>query len=402
MFIKSWLKNNKKTILFVLLAFILWQIAIAGIIFLGEKYIPTTHQYVYAERRGVINPEWLWNRANFDGMLYLDIAREGYGLYQQAFFPLYPRLIRFLTPYFDGQNLVAGLAVSWVSFALALFFFYKLVRLDWEEKFARRAIIYLLIFPTAFFFSMVYTESLFLFLVLGSFYFARNKVPPQAGSYFARTKRWWLAGIFGAFASATRFVGIFLLPALAVELWQQIQKEKHKNLLRVTCCVLPLFLIPLGLLYYMHFLQLNYQDPLMFIHVQPFFGAGRTGGKIILLYQVFWRYIKMLITVDKLTPTYYVVVLEAATGVGFLFLTIFAYLRRWFPYVTFMALAYTAPTLSGTLSSVPRYVLALFPGFILLALWAEKYRWIKILYPLFAIPLLIISLIFFTRGHWVA
>jgi len=383
-------------------AFVVWQLLIAGIIFFGEKYVPTTHQYTYAEYKGVINPKWLWNRANFDGMHYLDIVRKGYGLHQQAFFPLYPRLIRFLAPYFAGRDLVAGLMISWISFALSLFFFYKLIRLNWEEKFATRAIFYLLIFPTAFFFSMLYTESLFLFLILASFYFARIKVLPEAGSYFARTKKWWLAGIFGAFASATRFVGIFLFPALLIEWWMQYQKKKKITNYQLLITFLPLLLIPLGLLHYMRFLNIYYQDPLMFIHVQPFFGAGRTGGKIILLYQVFWRYLKMLITVEKMTPTYFVCVLEAATGVGFLFLTIFAYLRRWWSYLIFMALAYIAPTLSGTLSSVPRYALVLFPGFILLAIWAEKYKWIRILYPLIAIPLLIISLIFFTRGYWVA
>jgi len=405
-FIKKWCKNNRQILAFIPAAFVIWQLAVAIIIALGVRHFPTTNAYLYGEGgkgRVIINPKWLWSRANFDGIHYLDIARRGYGIYQQAFFPLYPRLIRWLAPYFGGRDLVTGLTISWVSFFLALFFFYKLIRLDWEEKYARRAIVYLLIFPTAFFFSMLYTESLFLFLVLGSFYFARNKVLPEAGSYFARTKRWWLAGIFGAFASATRVVGIFLLPALLVEFWQSEEKLiKSKNVSRIASHLLPLLLIPLGLLYYMRFLQINYQDPLMFIHVQPYFGAGRTAGKIILLYQVFWRYLKMLITVEKFTPTYYVCVLEALTGVAFLLLTIFVYLRRWFSYVTFMALAYIAPTLSGTLLSVPRFVLVLFPGFILLALWAEKYKWIRILYPLIAIPLLIIFLLFFSRGYWVA
>jgi len=95
-------------------------------------------------------------------------------------------------------------------------------------------------------------------------------------------------------------------------------------------------------------------------------------------------------------------VLEFLAGATFLVLTIFAYLRRWFSYVTFMALAYIAPTLTGTLSSIPRYVLVLFPGFILLAIWAEKYRWVRILYPIIAVILLIISTILFTRGFWVA
>jgi hypothetical protein len=110
----------------------------------------------------------------------------------------------------------------------------------------------------------------------------------------------------------------------------------------------------------------------------------------------------MLVTVDFLTPTYYVVFLEAFTGIMFLFLTIFAYLRRWFSYLVFMVFAYLTPTLSGTLSSMPRYVLILFPGFILLSLWAQNYRWLRILYPFFAGLLFILSLLLFSRGYWVA
>ncbi len=93
------------------------------------------------------------------------------------------------------------------------------------------------------------------------------------------------------------------------------------------------------------------------------------------------------------------IITSALIGLTFI---IFTYLKRWYSYLIFMVLAFIAPTLTGTFSSLPRYALVLFPSFILLSLWAEKYRWIKILYPLLAIPLLIFCLILFTRGYWVA
>jgi len=263
-----------------------------------------------------------------------------------------------------------------------LFFFYKLLKLDFSERISKRVLVYLLLFPTAFFFSMIYTEALFFLLIIGSF-------------YFARTKRWWLAGIFGGLASATRLVGIFLFPALLFEWWQQ---KKIKNF----STFIPLLLIPIGLLSYMRFLSVNYGDSLMFIHVQTFFGAGRSADKIILLYQVFWRYFKMLVSVNKESLTYFVVILESLSAVVFLFLGLFVFLRRWYSYLIFMVLAYLTPTFTGTFSSMPRYVLVLFPGFILLSLWAEKYRWLRILYPILAIPLFILCLLLFTRGFWVA
>lgn len=389
-FIKKFWRKNKNLLLFILSVFIIWQVLISGLITLGEQYFPTTFEYLYTEKR-IVNPPWLWSRANFDGIHYLDIARKGYGIYQQAFFPFYPKLIKALTPIFHGQDLVAGLSVSVVSLFFALFIFYKLIRLDYQKSIAKRAVIYLLIFPTAFYFAAVYTESLFLFFVLASF-------------YFARTKHWWLAGIVGMLATCTRLPGIFLFPALAIELWFQagLHQKSQKDWQYFISNLMPLFFIPLGLIGYMSYLSARFQDPLLFVHVQPYFGAGREATKLVLLYQVFYRYLKMLVACEKMTPTYFVVVLELLTGAGFLFLTLFAWLRRWHSYVTFMALAYLTPTLTGTFSSLPRYALALFPGFILLAIWAEKYRWVRILYPLIAISLLIISLLFFTRGYWLA
>jgi hypothetical protein len=388
--IKKWFKKNSQALKFISLAFIIWQVVLILIIFLGGKYFPTSGAYLYTEKNVVLSPSWLWSRANFDGMHYLIIARGGYGLYQQAFFPLYPKLVSLISHLFGGRVLLAGWGLNLVCFYLGLFFFYKLLKIDFSEKTSRRTLIYLLIFPSAFFFSMIYTEALFFLLIIGSF-------------YFTRTKRWWLAGIFGGLASATRLVGIFLLPALAFEWWQQFQNQKNKSRKNDLLKSLPfLLLIPLGLLAYMRFLAVVYHDPLLFIHVQAFFGAGRSAGRVILLYQVFWRYLKMVITVDKGTLTYFVVILEALSAIGFLFLGLFVFLRRWYSYLIFMVLAYLTPTFTGTFLSMPRFVLVLFPGFILLSLWVEKYRWLRILYPVIAIPLFIFCLILFTRGYWVA
>ncbi len=389
-YIRKWWQKNKKLLLFILTVFIIWQVLIGGLIALGEEYFPTTREYLYTEKR-IVNPRWLWSRANFDGIHYLNISRRGYGIYQQVFFPLYPELIKEIRPFFGGRDLVGGLFISFVSLFFALFIFYKLIRLDYQKSVARRAAIYLLIFPTAFYFSVVYAESLFLVLILASF-------------FFARTKHWWLAGIFGLLATSTRLAGVFLFPALLVELWLQsnLSEKSRRNWQYFFSNLMPLLFIPLGLVGYMTYLAAKFQDPLLFIQGQPYFGAGEKATKLVLLYQVFWRYFKMLMTVDKFTSTYFVCLLEFLTGITFFFLIIFAYLRRWFAYVTFMALVYLAPTLTGTFSSLPRYALALFPGFILLAIWAEKYKWLRILYPLIAIPLLIVSLLFFTRGYWLA
>ncbi|MFZ5366038.1 MAG: hypothetical protein ACOZBZ_01975 [Patescibacteria group bacterium] len=408
MFTKKWL-DDKRIILFTLVVFLIWQIALGAVIFLGKNFFPTTGSYLYTEKEVIVNPPIFWSRANFDGIHYLDIARKDYGIYQQAFFPVYPKLIKLISPFLMGRDLLAGLVISWVAFFVAIFLFYKLVRLDFEEKIAKRTILYLLVFPTAFFFSAVYTESLLLILVLGSF-------------YFARIKKWWLAGILGALSSGTRLVGIFLLPALLVEWVQQdefknqiskikiaIQNLKRKNIFGFYNLIFhfsffifylfPILLISSGLLFYMRYLAINYHDPLMFLHVQPAFGAERVADKFILLYQVFWRYLKMVAT-TKADPLYFTVWLEFLTAFGFLGLLVFSYLKKIrLSYLIFAVLAYITPTLTGTFSSMPRYVLVLFPCFIAMAL--AKNKIVQILLFTFYFLLLIISTIFFTRGYWI-
>lgn len=406
--------KNKSIIKWILSVFIIWRLVLVAIVWFGIKLLPLGPGYVLGGgQKAYLEKPLFWAWANFDGVHYLTIAQKGYLQFQQAFFPFYPLLTRSINN-FVHNYLASGLLISHLALIVSLYLLYRLVKMDFNQSIAKRSLIYLLIFPTSFFFGAVYTESIFLAFVLGAFLAARKN-------------KWLLAGVLGALASATRFVGIFLFPALLVAWYLEndvhLSDSKEKIIGRVVRLfsprlssglekkekktkdlgtIAPLFLIFLGLALYMLYLWKTLGDPLYFIHVQPYFGAERTGGKLILPYQVFWRYLRMLVTVEKLTPTYFVVLLESLTGVAFVFLTLFTYLRRWYPYFVFMALAFLTPTLSGTLSSIPRYALMLFPGFILLAIWGEKYQWVRRIYPLISVPLLVVSLWFFSRGFFVS
>lgn len=378
------IKKLSKRIHWSLKWFLTWRLALFLIVFLAVKLISYKSGYLGGEESYYLNNPLSWGWANFDGVHYLLIAKGGYTQYKEAFFPLFPFLVRFLANFVRGRSyLFFGLLVSHLAFGGALVLFYKLLRLDLKTKLAKRTLFYLLIFPTSFYFVSVYTESLFLFLLLASFYAAR--------------KRTWLwAGFFGGLASATRFVGIFLLPALLVEWWQSRKNNESK-----LTDFLSLFLVAVGLLVYMFFLQKRTGDPFYFIHLQGILETGRTGGKIILLYQVFWRYFKMLLT-TKFDVLYFSVWLEFLVSLLFLGLSIWSYFHLRLSYFVFMILAFLTPTLTGTFSSMPRYVLVLFPGFMALAILTEKHQWLKKVYPVFAIILGIISLMLFVRGYWVA
>lgn len=141
-----------------------------------------------------------------DALWFLRIATEGYrpGDGSAAFFPLYPMLIRGVSTVIGGHPLAAALLVSNLSFLWALYVLYSLTASELSEDAARKAVLFICVFPTSFFFLAPYSESLFLLLALTSFWGARNG-------------KWWVAGVAGAGAALTRSMGIMLVPALAVE-----------------------------------------------------------------------------------------------------------------------------------------------------------------------------------------
>src|SRR5262249_46498450 len=100
---------------------------------------------------------------------------------------------------------------------------------------ALRAVLWLSVFPTAYFLHAGYSESLFIALVVSSF-------------YYARTGRWLLASILGGLAPLTRITGWVLFPALVSEYLAQRGFDKKKEMLYVA-------LIPVGVLCY---LMVNY------------------------------------------------------------------------------------------------------------------------------------------------
>lgn len=353
----------------------------------GSLLLPFKDSFPYRET--ILEPyglSVLYSWANFDGVHYLGIAENGYfAEFTQAFFPLYPMLMKIFN-FSIGNFLVSGLLISHVSLCIALWFLLKLIKLDFSDHVAVQTLIFLLLFPTSFYFGAVYNESLFLMVTVLSF-------------YCMRTKRQNWAIVFGALASATRIIGIFLLPALLYEKYQQLHAKSPKQATNIVE-YLPLLGVALGLLSYMLFLQLQYGDALYFVHAQPAFGAQRSADKLILLYQVIYRYLKMIVTVDWSSVLFYTVLQEFISSMVFLGLTIFSFIKVRRSYAIFALLSFILPTLTGTFSSMPRYVLLLFPAFIVLGQIKNK----RIVYGLYAISaiLLALNVLLFTRGYWIA
>lgn len=201
-----------------------------------------------------------WNV--WDSNWYLGIARDGYstavnsvGNANYAFFPLYPALI-WLVSRLTGDDLLSGVLISNACLLIACVYLCKLVALDSAEETALRSIKYLFLFPTAFIFSAVLTESLFLVLIL-------------ACVYYARRGKWHAAGLLGFFTALSRPPGVVVLLPLLYEYWRQPGRK-----LRPEACLL--LLPPLGLAVYACYNFYLTGDPLAFVHIQATWGGQPT------------------------------------------------------------------------------------------------------------------------------
>lgn len=332
-------------------------------------------------------PFFFTNLANFDGVHYLNIARFGYSMYEQAFFPLYPLLIA-LSSGFIGNHLLSGLILSNISLLLGIYLLFLLLKSYFRSENVFWTIIFLLSFPTSFFFGAVYTESLFLFLSIGYLYFLKKGNLPSAF-------------IFGIASSLTRFSGVFLIiPALFIII-------KEGKLAKFSQSIFILLSPLIGLLIYCMYLFKTTGDPLFFYHSLPAFGVNKSDS-IILLPQVMYRYIKIFAS-SMFNFQYFVAILEFVVFSSVFFMLLYYLFKHRDVFkknlvilglTIFSLIQITLPTLTGSLSSIPRYSLFAFSFFIFLSLLNNRY--VKIFVFAMFLVFHVILLGFFSQGYFIS
>ncbi len=178
----------------------------------------------------------------WDAQWFLRISREGYDETSAAFFPLYPALLSLL-----GSSLVWGTLLSLVAAGIGAWLVSEIARPKVGPGGARDTVLILALFPTAFVFTALYSDGLFLMLSAASFLAAERGRP-------------WLAGIAGGLAVATRSMGLALLPALVYLLWPRSRRELWR--------LAPLLLLPAALGLYAVYLEREVGDALAFTDAQ--------------------------------------------------------------------------------------------------------------------------------------
>jgi hypothetical protein len=266
--------------------------------------------------------------------------------------------------------------VSTVALAAAVLLLYRVVAAELGERLARRAVVFLLIFPTAYFLHIGYTESLFLALTCGAFLAARRG-------------RWATAGLAGALAALTRVNGLVLIPALAAEAWSEWRSERRWRMAWAW-----IGLVAVGFGGYLLVNQVVYGHPLAFLEIQrdhwskslawPWDGiagvASRLGGGTA-------EDIAILGVAEL-----------AAIGLG-LAGTVVAALRFRPSWAVWMGGNWLLFVSTAFVLSVPRYVLVMFPLYAWFALLGER-RWLGIAIGAASLGLLLWFSARFAIGVW--
>lgn len=190
-----------------------------------------------------------WDAHWYKGIIlngYTNFSHPG-GQRDVVFLPLFPLAVRAMSV-LTGDIFTAALLVSNLSLALSVVFLYRFVKERFTEALAQKTCALMLVYPFSFYFSGMYTESLFFLGNMGAFYFAHRK-------------QWLVSGLFLAVASATRSVGI--VTTFAVALFYL--SELNWDLKKVRPNMLYLGIGALGLGAYMLFLKLKFGDPFLFM-----------------------------------------------------------------------------------------------------------------------------------------
>jgi hypothetical protein len=323
----------------VIVLFVALRGLLFGFNYVGRSMTQMTNPALCFSRLGPFWDAWI----RYDAGWYWGLVRHGYAIpgdgkwttqSNVVFFPLYPYLIRMATKLVGGTNhWYAGLAISNVATALALFFMLRIARRYVDEDCARRSLVYLLLFPSSFFLSSYYTEGLFLLTVTAAF-----------ASYLK--KRYFLCGVWGYLAAMIRNPGVLLFPSFVLGLlW-----ERRGRLTRADLPALWLLLIPCGLLTFMAILH---HKPLNMVRM-----------------------------------------MDIASGVLFLILPVWLLKKYDKSLVIFALLALLMPMASGTVRSMMRYELVAFPSFFVLAELGANRDVDRVIVSTFAIFLGLLNLAF--------
>jgi len=341
-----------------------------------------------------------WDR--WDAQHYLYLATHGYTATGDArnliaFFPLYPALISAIAATGLPAR-TAALLISNVAGVVAAILLYEIAaapgveraaalaapgvkraavspRQDLRENAAFRAAAFFVVFPTAYFLLVGYTEALFCALAFGAVLAARRQ-------------HWLLAGMLGGLAAAARLTGLALLPFLVLELFYARQA-----LQAIWEAILAPVLIVLGFVTYLVTNLVVLGDAFAFITVQRQHWSHSLSAPWVGFSEAI-RGISWRVPWEKLT----VGGGEAAGGIAAYATTTLSWLRLRPSDAAYATVLTVMMTFLPFWLSIPRYLLGMYPLFLLAGRISR--RWVYLAMVAASFVGLVVFGLAFGRGYW--
>jgi hypothetical protein len=339
----------------------------------------------------------LYSWLRFDVKSFLNISYFGYRHTPDvAFFPLWPltqHLVGLLLGnFFPNSFYIAGFLLANIFFYFALVLFYCLLAEDFDPELARKALYCLAFAPYAFFYFAGYSEALFLILCLAFFLQLRR----------GRAWNWWLTGLLAYLAVLTRSSGVALaLPHLIMYYHNYWRSSKHSDTYRLQKlgALVPITFIPAAILTYMYYLYVIKGSPLIFrvqeetIWYRQFTFPWDTFR--LLAHSLSFSEVVSSPTIIDLT---FVLISLITLTLGWI--RVPRHYQLFAVALIVFSLSFPSHTIEP-FASQPRYMLSIFPIFIIFAVWSNNKHFYRV-YMALALTLQMLFTVLFIGNFWVA
>ena len=349
------------------------RVAVAAVLFRIVIYlISAAAMRLYLDDATPVNgaqfiQEWL----KWDAYNYTRIAELGYGGYQEngmfttlVFFPLYSWILKafnFVIPNIYASALVA----SALCFTVGACYFYGAIALDYGKEIAKKSLIYLSVFPFAFFFGAMMPESTFFMLATACFYYTKKH-------------KWWLVGVTGALACLSRMQGAVLMVVAGVE-WMEyykpfvmLKEKQGKELVKnifTKAIWIPFMLAGTCIYFYMNYKVTG--NPFKFLEYQSAIWGQRAQYFGTTVSEIWNRAFGGEVTgVTRIAVWIPAIVLFILAAV----LLLYGMRRIDNKYMAFFVVYVIMNYMPSWLMSSGRYMSVAFPMFLVLAVFSDKHK----------------------------
>jgi Mannosyltransferase (PIG-V) len=324
----------------------------------------------------------------WDTQHYLLLSQRGYGVnpMSNAFYPLFPYLIWVFTPFFFNKGLIAAWVIANAVSLLVPVYMYKLCCLFWTREQAFRSTVLLLAFPTAFFLSTAYSESLYLAIGLMAF-------------YYLFTQDVWKSCVLCFLFPLARAQALLFLVPLTIIFFQSAVNGKGDAHARVTSAARtflpPMIATVLGMAVYFGFCWWQLGGPFEGLKAQQLYVSNNSLGNVVRLDRWFTS---NFVNITLQLHGYANSMIDRAAFILCAPLLVGVYRTQNKALFAYAALTLLIPAFAGTFMSYTRVLMVVFPLSIYLGTRAIRTEYLAI--PMFAVQVLFYLL--HTGGYWVA